>query len=764
MTGLLTSRVGGRWCWRIITPKDIPAVLAAMGVALNLTVGSLMAPAPAAATPGVGPGICSNDKAIACTVDSDCGVGPTCYLPTAGGQTLTNQICMQTAFGDDVGCNANDIELATVTSVTVVDDCDFPGDTATISFVATFTLTAQDRYDIGVWVAQDGGDALTGTCSVSTFPTSPSPPWTNLDAVDQPTDTCGDITGTNNPVFSSIQNIQVACLDNDGDGELDINACLSWRQSGANDLCTSPLQAFPGTPSKCNCEPVSGVIIDVPGVIKVDKVTSPAADPTSFDFTLNKPGGATTLFSLTDQQTPFDSGALPAGSYSVVETVPPGWSLMTSSCTSDQAGRTPTPGNIELHSGETVTCTFNDLRLPTSTPTRTGTNTPTSTATRTPTRTATSTPTSTPTRTPTSTPTLTPTATPTSTPTSTATRTPTVTDTPTRTATATPSSTPTSTPTSTSTDTPTSTPTRTPTSTPTSTGTSTASRTPTETATNTPTETATDVPTQTPTHTATGTATSTPTSSPTSTPTLTPTSTATATPTHTSTSTPTHSASSSPTRTETNTPTASPTLTPTISPTIPLGGGQAPSTIEGCLYDEATGEVIPGGQVSVSGTAMATVVQDGSTGCYVIDVPLPGTVLLTVSRPPDYASSNTCTATLAEFDPTGNAPPCQAMGPNTCVLGTDVIMNALSDPTCANNPFFKKFVIESLDPEVLNNHFPLRRFSRPNIAPVISASGYVFLIALLLGVALLTLAPKPRGGALRVPSSRSPRVRRFELG
>ena len=303
----------------------------------------------------------------------------------------------------------------------------------------------RDRYDIGVWVAQDGGNALTGACSVSNFPVSPTPPWTNLDllpgtcsgrptlgcstvgssnnstcwdtsggnqtacdvdpdeppsttqktcsnartvncsnpdgsnanvnlcnfgtCLDQPFigDTCGDITQSNNPLYSSIQNIKVACVDTNGDGNLDINTCLSWRQSGANDLCTSPVQAFPGAPSKCSCTTLPGIAIAVPGVIKVDKVTNPANDPQSFNFTLT--GGPTpvnTPFSLTDASAPFNSGGLATGAqpYVVAETVPDGWTQTTATCTSDQAGRTQTPGNIVLRNGETVTCTFTNTKNP----------------------------------------------------------------------------------------------------------------------------------------------------------------------------------------------------------------------------------------------------------------------------------------------------------------------------------------------------------------------------------------------------------------
>jgi len=460
-------------------------------------LGTLMATAHAAVA--AGPGICANDKTQSCSSNADCGVGNTCYVPTAGGQTLSNQLCMQTAAGFTVNCAANDVNIAATTSLVVSDGCSFPGDTATISFVAEFNLTAQDRYDIGVWVAEDGGNALTGSCSVSNFPINPSPPWTNLDALGQPTDTCGDLTSSNNPLYSSIQNITVACVDTNGDGNLDISTALTWQQSGANDVCTSPLRALPGGPSKCKGTSLPGIAISVPGVIKVDKVTNPSGDPTSFHFTLS--GGPTNVnqgFSLTDAAAPFDSGGLTPGAtpYSVTETLPAGWTLSSATCVSDQ-GLPQTPASIVLHNGETVTCTLTNT-LPANTPTRTPTFTPSPTVTPTATATRTSTPTATATATATLTPTPTATATPshTATPTPTLTRTPTWTltgtPTPTYTRTATVTATPTRTPTPTRTATPTLTPTRPPTPAPTATAT--ASPTRTATATVTPAATATPTP------------------------------------------------------------------------------------------------------------------------------------------------------------------------------------------------------------------------------------------------------------------------------
>lgn len=158
------------------------------GVLGGLAMAAMLASAPPAWASGAG--VCSNDETISCSGSGDCG-GNTCYLPTAGGQTLNNQVCMQDAAGlGTLNCTASDVSVVQTSSLVVNSPCHFPGDQATISFVAEF-VTTTSRYDIGAWVAQDGGNALTGTCSVSDFPISPDPPWVNLDAVGQPTDTCG---------------------------------------------------------------------------------------------------------------------------------------------------------------------------------------------------------------------------------------------------------------------------------------------------------------------------------------------------------------------------------------------------------------------------------------------------------------------------------------------------------------------------------------------------------------------------------------------
>jgi hypothetical protein len=90
-----------------------------------------------------------------------------------------------------------------------------------------------------------------------------------------------------------------------------------------------------------------------PGNIIVDKVTDPSGDTQEFEFVPSWAGN----FSLADATTPYDSGPLVPGTYSVSEIVPAGWTLTSALC-SDASD----PGAIDLGPGETVTVTFTDTK------------------------------------------------------------------------------------------------------------------------------------------------------------------------------------------------------------------------------------------------------------------------------------------------------------------------------------------------------------------------------------------------------------------
>ena len=97
------------------------------------------------------------------------------------------------------------------------------------------------------------------------------------------------------------------------------------------------------------------------GHIVVDKVTDPSDDSQVFSFTAS--GGtspAYVSFTLTDAQNVNDQGLKP-GSYSVSETALTGWDLTSTICVSS-IGDTETAGSLELDAGETITCTFTNIK------------------------------------------------------------------------------------------------------------------------------------------------------------------------------------------------------------------------------------------------------------------------------------------------------------------------------------------------------------------------------------------------------------------
>jgi sugar lactone lactonase YvrE len=106
-------------------------------------------------------------------------------------------------------------------------------------------------------------------------------------------------------------------------------------------------------------------------VIIVDKVTDPAGSEQMFAFNFSgsyiDPETGQTVpvdedFSLKDTDDPWISPDLYPGSFSVIESVPDGWTLDNVTC-ENMDGESKNPENIELAWGETVTCTFfNELQ------------------------------------------------------------------------------------------------------------------------------------------------------------------------------------------------------------------------------------------------------------------------------------------------------------------------------------------------------------------------------------------------------------------
>jgi len=189
-----------------------------------------------------------------------------------------------------LGCTANDIQVAEVTEIIPLSGIYQEGDKlycftgSPIQFNANFevVLTAQDRYDIGLYLSSDGSDALTGECN-STVITEGNNTSGNYINEDPLPDACGDITGP----IGSFYNPQKVNLTVDavcqGNGSVQIPNCSSWRQPGANEVCTGIEDAVPGTSSKCECGLITVPIEIEEPTIGIVKSASPTA--------LDEPGG-----------------------------------------------------------------------------------------------------------------------------------------------------------------------------------------------------------------------------------------------------------------------------------------------------------------------------------------------------------------------------------------------------------------------------------------------------------------------------------------
>ncbi len=238
--------------------------------------------------------------------------------------------CMGDVSSDNgisgLNCTANDIRIAEAFDINILEGDPNPDDgvdECTINEPVTFTakfkfeLSAQQRHDLGVWFATAGqANARTGACLVSTAPLFKNEGGTFINDLDGIStgycsndtsrscdadsdckgksntcvftqDYCGDIDEATSPQFFEIE-ITTECVDKDRNGELDLPVCLSWRQPGADEYCETAEDAYPGSPSKCNCDDDFSVPIKVPTPpLTVYKNISPS--------TLLEPGGTATI-------------------------------------------------------------------------------------------------------------------------------------------------------------------------------------------------------------------------------------------------------------------------------------------------------------------------------------------------------------------------------------------------------------------------------------------------------------------------------------
>lgn len=244
--------------------------------------------------------------------------GVTAQQATAADPSRSDNLCLQTNYtnhnkGQTLGCTSNDVRIARVTNIrdlqgNPIDSC-IAGSNITFQADYEVDLTAQDRYDIGLYLATDGDlnpdgspsndGALRGKCtsSIITGPSTSGIPSNaqNFINLDPSPDVCGDITGplgtgtgkSYNPQMVHMVVTTLCIGDNSTPPKLKLPNCTSWRQPGSNEVCTGIADAYPGSPSKCNCDKDFTIAVNVE---HTHLTVTKSADPTK----VNEPGGSIT--------------------------------------------------------------------------------------------------------------------------------------------------------------------------------------------------------------------------------------------------------------------------------------------------------------------------------------------------------------------------------------------------------------------------------------------------------------------------------------
>lgn len=173
-------------------------------------------------------------------------------------------------------CTANDFGQFIVSNVHVnVPVCtDYNGDgikEVNLDFQITYPANSPSRYDLGSILSLDGLPALRditelpgSDCARDWLP----PPLTTTLTVDglwpnalgefwngEPgdvLDVCGDVPA-NGDAVRTYDDTWVACVDQDQDGQIDLDICL-YYDNNAQDSCTTVMDATEGTTAKCQCQ------------------------------------------------------------------------------------------------------------------------------------------------------------------------------------------------------------------------------------------------------------------------------------------------------------------------------------------------------------------------------------------------------------------------------------------------------------------------------------------------------------------------------
>ena len=201
--------------------------------------------------------------------------------------------CAADRFGSDLNCTANDVSITGMAVVGETTSC-VGGANVTLDLQMTINYANPNRYDIGIFISNDGKSPQfttpTGaaTCDVSALP--PFSPFWDLN-----TNACGD-GGGNLSGIHYMSNVTVPCQSLAGaGGNLYIPYVVSWNHQSSG-TCDSKLDVVPSGIAKCNSPTVtqgSVAVVVLPTITMTDgKTTIFSGGTTSYTVTITNTTGA----------------------------------------------------------------------------------------------------------------------------------------------------------------------------------------------------------------------------------------------------------------------------------------------------------------------------------------------------------------------------------------------------------------------------------------------------------------------------------------
>jgi hypothetical protein len=277
------------------------------------------------------------------------------------GDDAVNNPGLVSGFGTNpnaFNCTANDVRIANARTASGDPIQCALGDQIQVNLVADVVETSTSvRHDIGIWIAEDGGNAETGECSFYWFDDDdvdllPGVP------IDADGDMCGDMDNAGSVIDFPLDALTLTCtapLVIEGETFLEINSCVSWTQPGGDRTCPADDNGpdyspnyrggtLPANKSKCNCEPFL-VPVEIVAQLTLEKTV------------INDDGGTAveTDFQAYIDGNPVDWDApeqLVAGTYTASEDVVTGYTA------GSWGGDCAADGSVTLAPGDSKTCTI----------------------------------------------------------------------------------------------------------------------------------------------------------------------------------------------------------------------------------------------------------------------------------------------------------------------------------------------------------------------------------------------------------------------